>query len=66
MERRTFDPLAVRWRAQPDDLIGGWCATWESDERTPAEGAIGLVECVNEATALHVADLHNKWLTGRP
>jgi hypothetical protein len=49
-------------RAQPDDLIGGWCITLKDDWRTPAEGARTLADFCDEPLAVHVADLHNKWL----
>lgn len=50
------------WRAQPDDLIGGWCITLAEDPRTPAEGAPSLADFCDEPWAVHVAELHNKWL----
>lgn len=52
----------ARWRAQPDDLIGGFCVTLESETRTPAEGAIQLADFCTEHVAQHVADCHNTWL----
>ena len=52
----------TRWRAQPDDLIGGWCVSLEDDKRTPAEGSIQLGEFISEDVAQHMADCHNTWL----
>lgn len=54
--------MNARWRAQPDDVIGGWCVTLEDDKRTPAEGAVQLADFVVERTAKHIADCHNTWL----
>lgn len=51
-----------RWRAQPDDLIGGWCVTFEYDERTPAEGAVSFADFCSKLAAVHIAGLHNQWL----
>ena len=59
------NPIKVRWRAQPDDLIGGWCVTFpESDERTPATGAVQVADFCREVDAQHIADIHNEWLEG--
>lgn len=57
------DPMKVRWLAQPDDMIGGWCCTFpESDTRTPSHGARQIADFVGQAAAEHVADLHNGWV----
>ncbi|MGW0087819.1 hypothetical protein ACWDWS_02190 [Streptomyces sp. NPDC003328] len=55
--------LAQRWRAQPNNLIGGWSVTPKADARTPAGGAITLGDFSSEDIAKHVTDLHNDWLT---
>lgn len=54
--------LNVRWRAQPDDLIGGWCVTPSADKRSPAEGAVSIADFCHERAATHIAQLHNNWL----
>ncbi|MGK5496362.1 DUF2493 domain-containing protein [Streptomyces sp. URMC 125] len=56
--------LGVPWKAQEDDLIGGWCVTPLEDSRTPAEGAPTIADFVSEDDARHIADVHNKWLEG--
>ncbi|MFC8099407.1 hypothetical protein [Streptomyces sp. NPDC057363] len=58
----VVDFTSQRWRAQEDDLIGGWCVTPEADKRTPAEGAREVANFMDEATAEHVAEIHNAWL----
>jgi hypothetical protein len=57
--------LSQRWRAQPDDMIGGWCVTPEADKRTPAQGAPQLADFSTEELARHIAQLHNVWLQSR-
>ncbi|MEU9404747.1 hypothetical protein AB0E08_03390 [Streptomyces sp. NPDC048281] len=54
--------LTQKWRAQPDDMIGGWCVTPAADKRTPAEGAPSLADFASEEIARHVSELHNQWL----
>jgi len=54
--------LTQKWRAQEDNLIGGWCVTPAGDPRTPAEGAPSLADFSTEQMARHVAELHNNWL----
>ena len=61
----TSDFMNVRWRAQEDNLIGGWCITAESDPRTPADGALQIADFCRELEAKHIADLHNEWLAIR-
>lgn len=56
--------LTDRWRAQEDDLIGGWCVTAEADKRTPAEGAPTLADFCTQEMAQHIAEIHNDWLDG--
>jgi hypothetical protein len=56
--------MSQKWRAQRDDLIGGWCITPAADKRTPAEGAPTMAGLFMEDTARHVAKLHNNWLEG--
>ncbi|MFJ8930630.1 hypothetical protein ACIRLA_29010 [Streptomyces sp. NPDC102364] len=51
-----------KWRAQKDDLIGGWCVTPAADKRTPAAGAPSLADFCTEEMAQHVAEIHNNWL----
>jgi hypothetical protein len=57
------DFMEKRWRAQQDDLIGGWCITDADDPRTPAEGAVTVADFVSEDAAKHIAELHNEWMT---
>lgn len=59
------DYMRQRWRAQEDDMIGGWCVTLESDERTPAEGAAQLADFCLPEVAEHIARIHNLWLEGQ-
>lgn len=54
-----LDPSTLRWRAQPNDVIGGWCVTAEDDSRTPAEGSPGFADFVSQEIAEHIAALHN-------
>ena len=53
--------LKVRWRAQPDDMIGGWCVTadWPG---TPASGLVQFANFCSREVAEHIATLHNSWL----
>lgn len=63
LERPTVDDFfAHRWRAQPENTIGGWCVTLEDDERTPADGAFTIACFVSEELAAHIAILHNGFL----
>ncbi len=54
--------IAQRWRAQEDDLCGGWCVTLEGDQRSPAEGARPIAFFCEKEEAKHIARLHNEWL----
>lgn len=54
--------LMQRWRAQEDDLIGGWCVTPAGDARTPAEGAPEIANFISREAAEHIALIHNNWL----
>jgi len=58
------DPMMSPWRAQANDVIGGWCITLaeQLDSRTPAEGAADLADFVSEEAAHHIATLHNDFL----
>lgn len=58
------DVLTIRWYAQPDDLIGGWCVT--ADPRPPSAGAAEIASFTGRNVAEHVAHLHNMWLLGDP
>ena len=57
-----MDCLEIRWRAQPEDTVGGWCVTPADDPRKPSEGARMICDFPNEAAAKHIANLHNAWL----
>lgn len=58
--------LSQGWRAQPNDLIGGWCVTFIDDPRTPADGAPTIADFVSRDVAQYIADIHNDRLTNRP
>lgn len=62
--QRDVDVLALRWRAQPDNLIGGWCITLD-EPGTPADGLPTLADFCAGEVAEHIVDLHNAWLTRR-
>jgi len=60
--------LNAPWHAKSNDLIGGWCIMTidatpaEADEITQGE-VMHEVGCfMDEKTASHIADLHNRWL----
>jgi hypothetical protein len=58
------DLLRVRWFAQPNDLIGGWCAV--TVNAPPSEGVGFIVaDFITEATAKHIVALHNESLERR-
>lgn len=54
--------LVVRWRAQPDDTVGGWCLTMADDPRSPAHGAWAFGAFLSEPLARHMAEVHNRSL----
>ena len=56
------DPLlSVRWFAQPNDLIGGWCAM--TVDAPPSEGiGLSVADFMTEAAARHIVALHNEAL----
>jgi hypothetical protein len=54
--------ITQKWRAQRDDLVGGWCVTPDADGRTLSEGAPALAQFVSKGIADHIAQLHNAWL----
>ena len=56
-------PIGAAWYAQPNDVIGGWCVT-TTDEPPGKSGIQEVADFVDEATARHVADIHNLWLLG--
>ncbi len=58
---RDVDPIRERWKAQPNDLIGGWCITLDED-RTLGEGAYEVGDFFFSDVAEHVVKLHNDWL----
>jgi hypothetical protein len=63
--------MKVKWYAKINDLIGGWCVM--TMDATPAEAdeiTGGTVMCevgcfMDERIAVHVADMHNRWLFGQ-
>lgn len=60
------DLLSIRWYAQPDDLIGGWCLM--SVDKPPSRCSYRewqVSSFLDEVTARHVAELHNGWLAER-
>jgi hypothetical protein len=56
------DAINQRWKAQPENTVGGWCVTVEAVPGTPADGNPPIVYFCSEDHARHVADLHNDWL----
>lgn len=56
-------PLAEEWRAAHNNIIGGWCIALACDTRTPADGAVVLVDMIcNREVADHIARMHNDWI----
>lgn len=51
-----------KWRAQDDNVIGGWCVTLAADARTPADGCVQLGNFMTKDVAEHVTSAHNTWL----
>lgn len=51
-----------RWRAQPENTIGGWCITVEKIPGTPADGNPPLADFSTEEVTRHLVALHNNWL----
>jgi hypothetical protein len=58
----TVDYRSQKWRAQFDDLVGGWCITLAADPRTPAGGANWIADFVSQDIAEYMAALHNSYL----
>lgn len=54
--------LRYRWKAQEDNVVGGWCVTREDLPGTPADGNPALCDFATEDIARHVAHVHNEWL----
>lgn len=54
--------IDTRWKAIPNDAIGGWCVVPESETRTPVEDATTLADFTTQEIAEHVAEAHNDWL----
>jgi hypothetical protein len=54
------DPMTAKWYAYEDDLIGGW-SVMPVDE-PPSEGCYVVASFITEATAYHIAELHNRWM----
>jgi hypothetical protein len=54
--------LTKRWRAQPEDTVGGWCITLEEDPRSPSDGALAIAMFLSEELANHISDIHNQSL----
>lgn len=59
------DMLSVRWEAQEDDLIGGYCVMPEGSS-SPADGGMEFASMMTQGLAEHVAELHNAWLEQQP
>jgi hypothetical protein len=60
-KRSQTPPLGVTWYAQPNDILGGWCVM--PVDKPPGEAKIQEVaDVVDETTARHLADIHNRWL----
>jgi len=57
---RFNNALSVKWYAQPDDLIGGWCVS--IIDRPPSEGPGNIGDFMSEDIARHVVETHNRWL----
>lgn len=53
----------ARWRAMPDDTIGGWCIM--PDPRPPSTGIPAVGTFLSEPVAHHIVDLHNADLRAR-
>lgn len=58
------DIMRERWKAQPDNLIGGWCITLDR-AGTPADGLPTLADFVSGQVAEHIVMLHNDWLSAQ-
>jgi hypothetical protein len=58
----VVDPKTMRWRAQENNVIGGWCVTPADDPRTPADGVYEFADFLTRDMAEHIANLHNAWL----
>jgi len=54
--------LASRWRAQENDLIGGWSVVPEADKRLISEGAIEIADFLTMGVAQHIVTIHNQSL----
>ena len=64
--RETFDvdsAFQEPWKVQADNLVGGWCVTLASEQRTPADGAIELASFLTRRMAEYVVAMHN-WAVG--
>lgn len=59
VDPNLWDTFQARWRAQEDDLIGGWCITMEAETRTPAEGAVSIGSFLTQHLAQYVCAMHN-------
>ncbi len=62
----NLNPLTELWRAQPDNLIGGWCVTMAAIPGTPADDNPPIADFCTEEIAAHVARLHNVFLSTNP
>lgn len=56
--------ISQEWKAQPNDLIGGWCVTLMSEDRPLSAGACAIAETSSKELAVHIAATHNMWLRG--
>jgi hypothetical protein len=57
---KVNDALNVKWYAQPNDLIGGWCVS--IIDKPPSQGPGDIGNFITEEMARHVVEIHNNWL----
>jgi hypothetical protein len=50
------------WYAVANDMIGGWCVV-SRHPAPPSTGNIEVASFIDELFAIHIAALHNTWLT---
>jgi hypothetical protein len=64
MASKVDEVQKVRWHAQPDDTIGGWCVTYQVDDKgdwkLPSEGAMQIANFCYREIAEYIARIHNE------
>lgn len=62
------DTLTAFWYVQPNDMVGGWCVCntdTPPSKHDPLYNETIVADMLDEASATHIANLHNQWVVAQ-